>query len=114
VYRRRRQLVIDTLADVDGTELLPINGGLHAVLVIDATSHAAARGPADSQATSAELEASLVRSCAAHGIGVRALSQYWGGEGAKHGIVLGFGRLSDEVLTTALEQVARIIRAEER
>ena len=114
VYRRRRQLVIDTLADVDGTELLPINGGLHAVLVIDPTSHASFCGAADPHATSSELEASLVRSCAAHGIGVRALSRYWGGEGAKHGIVLGFGRLSDEVLAAALEQVARIIRAEER
>lgn len=93
VYRRRRDLVMDTLGGIEGAELRPIEGGLHAVLVC--------RAPEDA----------IVAGCARRGIGVTALSRYWGGGGAEHGIVLGFGRLDDATLAHALARVADAVRS---
>lgn len=79
-YKRRRNLVHDMLADAPAT-LLPINGGLHAVLLCDE---------------------SVVERAARRGLTVTPLHQYWGGTAAEEGIVVGFGHLSDAELTDAL------------
>ncbi|WP_308572607.1 PLP-dependent aminotransferase family protein [uncultured Corynebacterium sp.] len=81
-YKRRRNLVAETLGTVDGTQLLPIHGGLHAVLLCD---------PA------------VVPRAAARGIKLTPLRDYWGGADAEDGVVLGFGHLSDAELRSTLQ-----------
>ena len=80
-YKRRRDIVIEAL----GPGLLPIAGGLHAVLLCGR--------PVD------EVCASTLR----RGVEVTALSDYWGGQAAENGLVLGFGHLKDDTLMTALK-----------
>ena len=75
----------DTLGDLPGARLLPINGGLHAVLLCD---------PA------------VVLRAAARGIKLTPLREYWGGVDAEDGVVLGFGHLSDDDLRRSLSAVA--------
>lgn len=82
-YKRRRDLVHAMLSDAPAT-LLPINGGLHAVLLCDE---------------------SVVDRAATRGLTLTPLRDYWGGATAEKGIVLGFGHLSDVELTTALHIV---------
>ncbi|WP_236082174.1 PLP-dependent aminotransferase family protein [Acidipropionibacterium jensenii] len=91
IYRRRRQMVVDTVGDLPGARLQPINGGLQAVLVC--------RGE----------ETGLVECCRRAGVGVTPLSSYWGGAGAEHGLVLGFGAHDDATLAHSLRRVASII-----
>ncbi|MDU1461859.1 MAG: PLP-dependent aminotransferase family protein [Corynebacterium sp.] len=88
-YKRRRNLVAETLGSVDGAQLLPIHGGLHAVLLCD---------PA------------VVPRAAARGIKLTPLRDYWGGADAEDGVVLGFGHLSDTELRTSLTAVAAALR----
>ena len=88
-YKRRRNLVAETLGSVDGAQLLPIHGGLHAVLLCD---------PA------------VVPRAAARGIKLTPLRDYWGGADAEDGVVLGFGHLSDTELHTSLSAVAAALR----
>ncbi|MDU2590512.1 MAG: hypothetical protein E7C81_05115, partial [Atopobium sp.] len=63
-------------------QLLPIHGGLHAVLLCD---------PA------------VVPRAAARGIKLTPLRDYWGGADAEDGVVLGFGHLSDAELRSTLQ-----------
>ncbi|MCT1409650.1 PLP-dependent aminotransferase family protein [Corynebacterium accolens] len=84
-YKRRRDLVADALGTLPGARLLPINGGLHAVLLCD---------PA------------IVLRAAARGIKLTPLREYWGGVDAEDGVVLGFGHLSDDDLRHSLSAVA--------
>lgn len=84
-YKRRRDLVADALGSLPGARLLPINGGLHAVLLCD---------PA------------IVPRAAARGIKLTPLREYWGGVDAEDGVVLGFGHLSDDDLRHSLSAVA--------
>ncbi|MBS5998496.1 PLP-dependent aminotransferase family protein [Corynebacterium sp.] len=88
-YKRRRNLVAETLGAIDGVQLLPIHGGLHAVLLCD---------PA------------VVPRAAARGIKLTPLRDYWGGADAEDGVVLGFGHLSDSELHTSLSAVAAALR----
>mgnify|MGYP002720212628 FL=1 len=88
-YKRRRNLVAETLGTIDGAQLLPIHGGLHAVLLCD---------PA------------VVPRAAARGIKLTPLRDYWGGADAEDGVVLGFGHLSDTELRTSLSAVAAALR----
>ncbi|QPK78751.1 PLP-dependent aminotransferase family protein [Corynebacterium lizhenjunii] len=87
-YRRRRDLVTNTFAHIPGVELLPIHGGLHAVLLCQRPAREA------------------VHRAGERGIGLTALADYWGGEAAPNGVVLGFGHLSDVELALALGVVA--------
>nr|WP_306428605.1 MULTISPECIES: PLP-dependent aminotransferase family protein [unclassified Corynebacterium] len=118
VYRRRRDMVQAALGDlsgdgggvgaVGGVELMPISGGLHAVLLCERPS------------------AEVVEACAQGGYGVVPLEGYWGGsgegvaagraghegrdgregrEGQLNGVVFGFGSCSDAVLADALEVI---------
>ena len=88
-YKHRRNLVAEALGSIDGTQLLPIHGGLHAVLLCD---------PA------------VVPRAAARGIKLTPLRDYWGGADAEDGVVLGFGHLSDTELHTSLSAVAAALR----
>ncbi|MEX3517891.1 PLP-dependent aminotransferase family protein [Corynebacterium camporealensis] len=81
-YKRRRDVVQDILSDVPGATLLPIIGGLHAVLLCDEA---------------------VVERAADNGLSLKPLRDYWGGAATEEGIVLGFGHLSDEELRKALE-----------
>ncbi|MDO5031199.1 PLP-dependent aminotransferase family protein [Corynebacterium sp.] len=87
-YKRRRNLVAHTLGELEGARLLPINGGLHAVLLCDT---------------------SLVERAAAHGVRLTPLRDYWGGVDAEDGVVLGFGHLSDVDLATSLGIIAHLV-----
>lgn len=87
-YRSRRNLVIDAFSDVEGVELLPIHGGLHAVLLC--------------QRPAAEVVARAARSR----VGLTALADYWGGHTAPNGVVIGFGHLDDAQLAGALKVLA--------
>ncbi|WP_313546965.1 PLP-dependent aminotransferase family protein [Corynebacterium sp.] len=89
VYRRRRTTVQAAFTDVDGAELRPISGGLHAVLIC--------HKPADA----------VVSELNTRGIAVTALSKYWGGSShAENGIVFGFGSHDDDTLEWALAEIA--------
>lgn len=85
-YKRRRDLVADALGSLPDARLLPINGGLHAVLLCD---------PA------------IVPRAAARGIKLTPLREYWGGVDAEDGVVLGFGHLSDDRLEYALQTIEK-------
>ncbi|MEX3563115.1 PLP-dependent aminotransferase family protein [Corynebacterium phoceense] len=91
-YRRRRDLVDSYLGDLPGTQLLPIRGGLHAVLLCEK--------PADE----------VVAAAGRLGVGLTALAEYWGGKDAPGGVVLGFGHLADSELDAALRVVATAAR----
>lgn len=90
VYRRRRQLVVDRLGHLSHGQLLPLEGGLHAVLVC-------------------RDEEAVVAGCAARGVAVTALSSYWGGAGARRGVVVGFGSHDDATLARALDVIAEVV-----
>lgn len=93
VYRRRRDIVVDSLAGLPGAVLQPVVGGLQAVLVCRADEEA------------------LVSGCAGVGVGVAPLSSYWGGQGTEHGLVIGFGAHDDATLAESLHKVASVVRA---
>lgn len=85
----RRATVQATFTNVDGAELRPISGGLHAVLIC--------AQPADA----------VVSELNTRGIAVTALSKYWGGSShAENGIVFGFGSHDDDTLEWALAEIA--------
>lgn len=89
-YRRRRDLVTTLFAQVPGAHLLPISGGLHAVVLCEANS------------------GEVVERVASQGVAVTALRDYWGASsalGADNGIVFGFGHLPEEELKAALQVV---------
>lgn len=89
VYRRRRETVQRAFADLDDAELRPISGGLHAVLICNKPA------------------GDIVAELHDRGIGVTALSQYWGGNrDAENGIVFGFGSHDDDTLDWALAEIA--------
>lgn len=107
VYRRRRELVVEYLNELPGTDLVLMDGGLHAVLTVDAR-------------TGLDEAAAFARARAA-GVLVAPLSGYWSqespcskvsSEGAPHseGLVLGFGALNDQNLIRALERLRLALR----
>ncbi|MDO5372370.1 MAG: pyridoxine biosynthesis transcriptional regulator PdxR [Corynebacterium glutamicum] len=88
LYRHRRSIVQNTLGDLPNTQLRPINGGLHAVLLCDKPQ---------------EL---VVSTLASRGLDVTALSHYWGGTGADNGIVFGFGSHDEDTLKWVLAEIS--------
>lgn len=107
VYRGRRALVVEQLSGLPGTEILPMDGGLHAVLRVHA---------------GAQAEAQLVEGAARAGVLVAPLAAYWsasGGGGGSvgagalppvHGVVLGFGGVSDRKLVQGLTLLKTAVR----
>ncbi|AKE40863.1 pyridoxine biosynthesis transcriptional regulator PdxR [Corynebacterium kutscheri] len=88
IYRRRRDMVVSLLGSLENTTLLPISGGLHAVLLCN-SQH-------------------VINYCAQAGFQLTALEDYWGGTNFKErvdGIVFGFGLHDDLTLTRALEAI---------
>ncbi|KAB1551225.1 PLP-dependent aminotransferase family protein [Corynebacterium sp. 321] len=90
-YRRRRDLVTNSFQGIPDVTLLPINGGLHAVLLC--------RDPESLRARARR-----------RGVGLTLLADYWGGAHADEGIVLGFGHLSDSELEEALGIIAEELK----
>ena len=88
LYRHRRSIVQDTLGNIPGAQLRPINGGLHAVLICQKPQH------------------EVVETLSARGLQVTALSQYWGGAGSENGIVFGFGSHDEDTLRWVLAEIA--------
>ncbi|WIM68194.1 PLP-dependent aminotransferase family protein [Corynebacterium breve] len=96
-YQRRRDVLTGALDDCPNLQLVPVVGGLHAVircLDVDASD--------------------VVARCAAQGIGITALQDYWAGVGADNGLVLGFGQLDDEHLRFALDVLIQAASASPR
>lgn len=88
LYMRRRDIVSQAFADVPGAQLMPIESGLHAVVLC-------------------EMPASIVVArCFAAGIRMMALEDYWGGSGCPNGVVFGFGAHPD----ATLQQVVGTLR----
>lgn len=100
VYRARRALVLEALAGVPGVEVLPMDGGLHVVVRLDAG------GPAREEA--------LLGRLTALGVGVAPLSAYWSeavgpGAGSDYGVVLGFGAVGERRLVEGLGLVRAVL-----
>ena len=106
-YRRRRDLLARTLDAAllpAGVEVLPMDGGLHAVLRMP--------GPAD--------EARVLEALGRAGIAVAALGEYWSrgrraageaGDGwPQAGVVVGFGGLSEAGLVRGLTRLRWVLR----
>ncbi len=87
-YRRRRTQVVAALADLPGTTVYPMDGGLHAVV------------------RASRPEPELVEALSAAGVGVSPLSEYWSGSSTQPGIVFGFGAVSEPDLAAALSIIA--------
>lgn len=91
-YRRRLALVQKAFQGREGIELMPIQGGLHAVLLCERPS------------------AHVVAECAQQGFGVTDLQTYWGAgageEKGRNGVVFGFGACDDATLARALGVIA--------
>ncbi|WP_167141888.1 PLP-dependent aminotransferase family protein [Canibacter zhoujuaniae] len=93
VYQRRRNLVQELLSNLNAAKLLPINAGLHSVLLTERP---------------AELVTAAV---AAQGYRVRTLDAYWAGQNYQNGIVFGFGALPDAELISALHAITAAAKA---
>lgn len=95
-YRHRRAMVIEALADVPGVRLRATDGGLHAVVVLEAPR--------------AGLAARLLD----RGVRVADLRDYVapGTIPGLHGLVLGYGSASTPALATALRELRRCLTAD--
>ena len=89
-YRRRRAMVVRSLAGVPGLAVYPMDGGLHAVVETSRPEH--------------EVVAALTAS----GVQVSPLSQYWSGTEARQGLVFGFGAVSEPELARGLALIAEL------
>ncbi|HRA76352.1 MAG TPA: PLP-dependent aminotransferase family protein, partial [Propionicimonas sp.] len=89
-YRRRRAMVVRSLAGVPGLAVYPMDGGLHAVVETSRPEH--------------EVVAALTAS----GVQVSPLSQYWSGAAARQGLVFGFGAVSEPELARGLALIAEL------
>ncbi|WP_129358426.1 MocR-like pyridoxine biosynthesis transcription factor PdxR [Rothia uropygioeca] len=81
-YRRRRDLmasVFDVTEALGKAQVLPMDGGLHAVL----------------QLSSSEAESRVVEEARRRGVAVSGLGTYWSGGRGRAGVVVGFGGLSE-------------------
>lgn len=118
IYRGRRERVVEALTGLPGVQVLPMDGGLHAVV------HLPALAPADEDALVARAEAA--------GVLVAPLGAYWSassvtpaaagaagaaGAGASPtrprpltGLVLGFGGVPDRKLDLGLDLVRTVLQ----
>lgn len=104
VYRARRQLLLEELTGVRGIRVLPMDGGLHAVLELT-------RG-------SASLERDLLARSRQAGLLLAPLGAYWStrgqgqvGAGPMYGLVLGFGGVSDRQLLQGLALLKEVLKS---
>lgn len=82
-YRRRRDMLataFDTAKDHPGVEVLPMDGGLHAVIRLP----------------TAAAEEQVIDDARRRGVAVGALGTYWSGGSGRAGVVVGFGGLSEQ------------------
>ena len=82
-YRRRRDMLattFDTAKDLPGAEVLPMDGGLHAVIRLP----------------TAAAEEHVIDDARRRGVAVGALGTYWSGGSGWAGVVVGFGGLSEQ------------------
>ncbi|KQB86950.1 PLP-dependent aminotransferase family protein [Corynebacterium lowii] len=86
-YKRRRALFTEIFAE---EQAVPMDGGLHAVIYLDA-------------------ERDVVKQCARRGIAVQALSEYWSTP-QRRGIVVGIGAYGYARTRELLEEVRAVIR----
>ncbi|TDP51874.1 GntR family transcriptional regulator/MocR family aminotransferase [Kocuria sp. AG109] len=94
-YRRRRDLLARVLAPdrlPPGVRVLPMDGGLHTVVELP-----------DGQGTAGERR--LVDALVRRQVGVAGLTGYWSRPGARAGLVVGFGGLSEPRLEEALRRL---------
>lgn len=98
-YRQRRDRVLAVLGPVPGVEVLPMDGGLHAVV----------RVPGDVD------EGALQDACAAAGLRTAPLSRYWRGAAPRPrpmaGLVIGYAHLEDRTLDEGLARLRQVLRS---
>ena len=114
VYRARRALVVEQLGDLPGADILPMDGGLHAVLQLHST---------------ADGEADLVERAEGAGVLVAPLGSYWSAPAGVEvsevseskgdelttaplplkGVVIGFGGMNDRKLAEGLQRLRRVL-----
>ena len=95
IYRRRRDLLVDRLAEVAPTMTLSgIAAGLHLTALLPPG------GP---------TEADLVRRAAESGLALFGLGSHWCDEPRGQGLVLGFGRAPDHRFLAALDQLGAVL-----
>lgn len=95
-YAKRRELVVERLLGVSGVRVLPMSGGLHAVVEF---MHA-----------DAATEEQVVQQC--EQLGPVPLSAYWQGQRDKFGLVIGTGgSLEDDPFAEALDDLRSILLA---
>ena len=103
VYRGRREQVLTALQGLDAARVLPMDGGLHAVLHLPGIDSARGR----------DLEGELVEAARLEGVLVAPLGDYWSARAeageALYGLVLGFGAVSDRKLALGLESVRQVL-----
>ncbi|MCT1590700.1 MocR-like pyridoxine biosynthesis transcription factor PdxR [Kocuria palustris] len=89
VYARRRDRIRDAFAGTQRARLAPMHGGVDVVITTD------------------DDEAAVVRRCRDAGLLVGHRSAYWGAasDASDGGIVVGFARTDDEVLSRVLPQL---------
>lgn len=103
IYRGRREQVLTALEGLAGPQVLPMDGGLHAVLHLPGIDSARGR----------DLEDELVEAARLEGVLVAPLGDYWSaraeaGEGL-YGLVLGFGAVSDRKLALGLARLRQVL-----
>lgn len=103
VYRGRREQVLTALQGLAGARVLPMDGGLHAVLHLPGIESARGRG----------LEGELVEAARLEGVLVAPLGDYWSARAeageALYGLVLGFGAVSDRKLALGLGSLRQVL-----
>lgn len=107
VYKRRRDILLNALTDQstpDWVQVLPMDGGLHAVLEFTGE-----------YATYA-VEQQFVQRAAEKSLTVATLGDYWAHSGTHHsarkfGAVIGFGGISERHLPRALELATGVLRS---
>lgn len=103
IYRGRREQVLTALEGLAGPQVLPMDGGLHAVIYL----------PGADPARGKSLEQDLVATAHSAGVLVAPLGDYWSaraetGEGL-YGLVLGFGAVSDRKLALGLASLRQVL-----
>ncbi|MFP5417163.1 MAG: hypothetical protein ACLGHZ_09900, partial [Actinomycetes bacterium] len=91
LYRRRRAIVVRALRDLPGVRVLPMDGGLHAVVE---------HGRPEREVTAALEE---------RGVLVSPLSAYWSGTSGRNGLVFGFGGVDDLGLARGLAEIRSLL-----
>ncbi|MFI0409112.1 PLP-dependent aminotransferase family protein [Actinomadura sp. 3N508] len=96
-YRRRRTLLLDRVAAVPGLAVHGVPAGLHSLLTLSAI------GP---------TEAEVLDRCAAHGLGIRGLTElHHDPDGRPQGLLVGFAAPSERGYPAALDALFAVLRS---